>query len=230
MTTPPPPSQSPPAITPSPPTLQNSPTTPPTSPDTISPPLRHLLNETSDLIDSPPFSQILTLLLDTTFSHLTDRVLREQAFKLPPSLPSSVSGVEEIGETKTKLANILAVVTRQAHAIGNGVPNEYVQAMEGVGELEAFSAVVFSSFFEAVGGEGEGKEDEVKGAERLEEEIREEDGVEGRGGLLGGVRQGFESVWGRVVGRWKETLRVVPEVLGEVQMVVRTMTKGWSWY
>ncbi len=93
--------------------------------------------------------------------------------------------MEEIGETKTKLANILAVVTRQAHAIGNGVPNEYVQTMEGVGELEAFSAVVFSSFFEAVGGEGEGKEDEVKG----------------RGGLLGGVRQGFESVWGRVVGR-----------------------------
>lgn len=93
------------------------------------------------------------------------------------------------------------MVTRQAHAIGNGVPNEYVQAMEGVGELEAFSAVVFSSFSEAVGGEGASGGEEVKGFERLEEEVRKEDGAEGKGGMFGGLIGGFENVWGRVVGR-----------------------------
>ncbi|KAI4124641.1 MAG: hypothetical protein LQ347_005659, partial [Umbilicaria vellea] len=46
-------------------------------------PLRRLLDETSDLIDSPTFTHINTLLLDTLFSHLTDTKLRAQAFKLP---------------------------------------------------------------------------------------------------------------------------------------------------
>lgn len=51
---------------------------------------------------------------------------------------------------KTKLANVLAVMARQAHVIGNGAnpPNEYLSAMDqGVRELEAFAAVVYSSNF-----------------------------------------------------------------------------------
>jgi peroxin-3 len=39
-------------------------------------------------------------------------------------------------------------MTRQAHSIGNGVPNPYLQAMEQVRELEAFAVVVYSSNFE----------------------------------------------------------------------------------
>lgn len=134
----------------SPPCLQSS---------RISPSLRRLLDETADLIDSPSFSQILTLLLDTTFSHLTDVNVRSQAFKLPLS---SLSQIQELPSTatlasqdcydplsaSTKLATILAVVTRQAHVIGNGIPNEYVQTIEGVRELEAFAAVIYCSNFE----------------------------------------------------------------------------------
>lgn len=196
---PPDPKVSPPDPIPHPPTSPESQNPPPTTSSPISPPLRHLLNETSDLIDSPPFSHILTLLLDTTFSHLTDHVLRCHAFKLPPSLPPSASGVvdEEIAEEhKTRLANILAVVSRQAHAIGNGVPNEYVKAMEGVGELEAFGAVVFSSFFDE-------RREEVEDVSRGEmtEGVEREKGEEVGGGVLGGVREGFESVWGMVSGR-----------------------------
>ncbi|KAL8764255.1 MAG: hypothetical protein Q9184_000224 [Pyrenodesmia sp. 2 TL-2023] len=143
-------------------------------------PLRRLLDETSDLIESPPFTQILTLLLDTTFSHLTDHQIRTDAYKLP-SPSSAIPRVQELpdldlGLTKAKLAYILAVLTRQAHAIGNGVPNRYAQAIEGVKELEAFAAVIYSSHFEfeALGNGGDG------GA-RGTREVR----VEGGGGGCG---------------------------------------------
>ena len=37
---------------------------------------------------------------------------------------------------------------RQAHNIGAGANNEYLEKIEQVGELEAFAAVVYSSNFE----------------------------------------------------------------------------------
>lgn len=205
----------------------------PSSPHTTSTSatLRRLLDETSDLIDSPTFTHILTLLLDTAFSYLTDQKLRSQAFKLPPPTPDPVSvdpniRIQEINDpavpstalvsaiadptqAKTKLANILAVMTRQAHSIGNGVPNEYVQAMEGVRELEAFAAVIYSSNFEfeAEGGDGvhdrEDISDEGKGKETTEGVA--EGGIarvveQGEGAI--GVTKGlFASVWEGVTGR-----------------------------
>ncbi|KAK3401151.1 Peroxin-3 [Sordaria brevicollis] len=47
------------------------------------------------------------------------------------------------------LPKILSILTRQAHAIGNGMPNEYLQAMEQVRDLEGFAAVVYSSNWQA---------------------------------------------------------------------------------
>ena len=220
-----------------PPSTSNSPSpiseaTPPSPPVTsTSAPLRRLLDETSDLIDSPTFTHILTLLLDTAFSHLTYQKLRSQAFKLPPPIPEPISidptlRIQEIldpampstdtdvaivdpSQAKTKLANILAVMTRQAHSIGNGVPNEYVQAMEGVRELEAFAAVIYSSNFEfeAEGSDGEhyrgDKSDEEKGNETAEGTV--EGGmarvVEQGEGVVGATKGLFESIWGRVTGR-----------------------------
>ncbi|KAF7507193.1 hypothetical protein GJ744_010875 [Endocarpon pusillum] len=144
-------------------------------------PLRKLLDETSDLIESPTFTRIHTLLLNSLFSHLIDKKVSEQAFPAPPAptqpnspyppssaeappqfphiteISSSVTVVPanhgesaEAAEPTTKLATILALLTRQAHVIGNGNPpppnNEYVQAMEReVRELEAFAAVIYSS-------------------------------------------------------------------------------------
>ena len=152
-------------------------------------PLRRLIDETSDLIDSPTAAHILTLLLDTLFSHLTDHVLRTQAFRIPISNQSDPSQrVQEILDdpssddpknAKAKLATILAVITRQAHAIGNGVPNEYVQGMESVRELEAFAAVVYSSNFEFEAG--------VDGEVQARDEGLEE-GEGKRAGLLEGGR------------------------------------------
>ena len=131
--------------------------------DTTTAPLRQLLDETADLIDSPTFTRIHTLLLGSMFSHLIDTRVIGQAYSQPnmQSQSSSITSgqhprIQELdsaitvvpGETRVKLANLLAIITRQAHAIGNGnnPPNEYVSlAEEEVKELEAFAAVIYAS-------------------------------------------------------------------------------------
>lgn len=111
--------------------------------------LRHLLDETADLIDSPSFTHVLTLLNNEGFAMLVERKCARGAFKSESSPQSFTSlAVGGASEMKTKLANVLAVLARQAHVIGNGAntPNEYLSAMDqGVRELEAFAAVVYSS-------------------------------------------------------------------------------------
>ncbi|KAJ5609669.1 hypothetical protein N7528_010236 [Penicillium herquei] len=122
--------------------------------------LRHLLDETSDLIDSPSFSFVLTLLLNEGFSTLVDIKCANEAFQASASAPETVPQSFDsmatvvppaVSERKTKLANLLAVMARQAHVIGHGPmgPNEYLEAMDkNVRELEAFSAVIYSSNFD----------------------------------------------------------------------------------
>ncbi|KAF6830063.1 peroxin 3 [Colletotrichum plurivorum] len=109
----------------------------------ISPAVRRLLDETSDLIESPSFSHVTTLLLDAGFSALVDKKLATAAFD-KPDLAQSEPRTSQV----VLLPKILSVLTRQAHVIGNGMPNEYLQEMEQVRELEGFAAVVYSSNWE----------------------------------------------------------------------------------
>ena len=129
----------------------------PSSPETTVT-LRHLLDETSDLIESPSFTHILTLLNNEGFTMLIDQKCAANGFKMGPTsqpAPQSFSSTATIVPQQTKphvkLATMLAVLTREAHSIGNGTnpPNEYLVAMEqGVRDLEAFAAVVYSSNFD----------------------------------------------------------------------------------
>jgi peroxin-3 len=125
-----------------------------TSPTTTTS-LRRLIDETSDLIDSPSFTHVLTLLLDAGFSHLVDNKISQLSYKIPP-VSESTARVQEIvgGHVKAKVANSLAVFCRQAHSIGTGANNEYLAAIEQVRDLEAFAAVVYSSNFEYESPEG----------------------------------------------------------------------------
>ncbi|KAI0426376.1 Peroxin-3 family protein [Xylaria sp. FL1042] len=120
---------------------------------TITPALRRLLDETSDLIESPAFCHVLTLLLDAGFSVLLNKKLLAGAFG--SNVPGSSSTTEPTDQAATDpttravlLPKILSVLTRQAHVIGNGMPNEYLQEMEYVQDLGAFAAVVYSSNWE----------------------------------------------------------------------------------
>lgn len=134
--------------------------------------LRRLLDETSDLIEAPAFTHVLTQLLDAGFGTLLDTKLAQGAFDLAPPQPSDpaaaptpsptidASGVAIVGpeqlrqrqraENRVLLPKCLSVLTRQAHAIGAGAPspNEYLQAMEAVRDLEGFAALVYSSNWE----------------------------------------------------------------------------------
>ncbi|KAI9672210.1 MAG: peroxin [Alyxoria varia] len=219
--------------------------------------LRRLLDETSDIIESPTFSHILTLMLDATFSLLVDDRIATQAYKIPaqttPSpdpqivptddllqtnpLLSPESRIQEIPETSTtpaapgtaavakqvpcKLATVLAVITRQAHEISlsgdlerimsgsasnNGVfdmldgqsaapslkdANGYLSAIESVGDLEAFAAVVYSSNFE------------LEGVENLEENETPQESADIDESLVDVARDfegSLESAWEKAKG------------------------------
>ena len=211
----------------------SSPSAFPPSASTVSPPLRRLLDETSDLIDSPTFTHVLTLLLDATFSQLVDGKLRSEAYKIAPLNPTSISEtrITEISDpdpltASAKLATILAVMTREAHKIGNGVPNEYVQAIESVSELEAFAAVVYSSNFDleaefdtsiSTDSPVSGGRDDVAGDGKDENGLASMSTVEVQDDVRGGIVDkatgvfeaawgGFESVWGKVVGSGESTM------------------------
>ena len=226
MTTPPPLPQQPPTL--QDPTSIASPPTSPTSASTISPPLRRLLDETSDLIESPMFTHVLTVILDSTFSQLADKKLRSEAYKLPLTLEPLTSEritditVTEPAAASVKLPIILAVMVREAHVIGRGVPNEYVQAMESVSELEGFAAVVYSSNFEFEAGVGAANGSDIAEPKSDDDAVAEETSLEipatveaeettrvGKGaGILVRATEvvdaawgGFESVWERVTGR-----------------------------
>lgn len=115
--------------------------------------LRRLLDETADLIESPAFSHVLTLVLDSGFSLLVDKKLATEAFEFSlDEAPTTVATTTSLKRTRAiLLPKILSVLTRQAHVIGNGngnETNEYLQEMETVRDLEAFSAVVYSSNWE----------------------------------------------------------------------------------
>ena len=129
--------------------------------------LRRLLDETSDLIDSPTFIHVLTRLLDTSFSHLVDYRIATEGYKASGA-PAPGTGIEEpriteITDTKCKLAHILPIFCKQAHAIAagsgeldaiagaaaqQGLGNEYLAAIDHVHDLSAFAAVIYSSNFE----------------------------------------------------------------------------------
>lgn len=131
---------------------------PPSSPQTASN-LRQLLDETSDLIESPSFTRILTSLNNEGFAKLIEQKCANSLFQKqqptfdPTSLTtfSSIATIVPSSATpKAKLATVLALITRESHIIGNGTtpPNEYLAAMEiGVPDLEAFAAVIYSSNF-----------------------------------------------------------------------------------
>lgn len=179
------------------------------SPQTAST-LRHLLNETADLIESPTFGHVLTLLNNEGFATLIERKCANDAFKsslAPDTSSQPLHSTTTIAERKTKLANVLAVLARQAHVIGNGAnpPNEYLTAMDqGARELEAFAAVIYSSNFDL---EVSGSEPKIK-TESLMTDREEEDTTslippmaDAGSNVVGGTDPAseFEKAWGKAV-------------------------------
>ncbi|KAG8630418.1 hypothetical protein KVT40_002037 [Elsinoe batatas] len=187
----------------------------PSKPTTISPSLRRLLDETSDLIDSPTFTHVLTQLLNSTFYHLIDARVASEAFKLPrpttstPLDPSSLTPsnrVTELTDRKVKLASTLAVFCRQAHVIAagsgdmeeisaaeGGSVNEYLSAIDGVKDLEAFAAVIYSSNFEF-----ESIQEEQRRLRERQSQVLRKQAEEVLPKVQG---EGFEMAWSKALDR-----------------------------
>jgi peroxin-3 len=130
--------------------LDSDPSLPPSSPSpAASTSLRRLLDETADLIESPHFTHVHSQILDAGFSVLLQDKLVAGVFDTPAVSASAIDDTPDGVSRAVLLPKILSVLTRQAHVIGNGMPNEYLQAMEGVRDLEGFAAVVYSSNWQA---------------------------------------------------------------------------------
>jgi len=83
-------------------------------PDTVSPDLRRLLDEASDILESPASMTVLHILLD--------RSIEEFINVLEAETKASRDGVK-------RLANFLPVATKEADKIAHGVPNRYFQVI-----------------------------------------------------------------------------------------------------
>jgi peroxin-3 len=102
-------------------------------------PLRKLLDETADFIESPNAVDVVHKLVHSGLSVFVSKVS-----SLYPTC-----GEEVTIPGRVKLASILANVTRQTTTMTGGTPfdpNEYIRAMIDVPELDGFSALVYSNF------------------------------------------------------------------------------------
>ncbi|KAK4046006.1 peroxin [Microbotryomycetes sp. JL201] len=106
--------------------------------------LRRLLNETVDCLEAADCVLVRKLCLDRLFSQLV--LGMEQPFRPRAAEDGRGSRFEDVTERQARLASVLPAVARQSHLVLNGMPNEFIEALEDVRELNEFSAILYSSF------------------------------------------------------------------------------------
>ncbi|KAF9157943.1 peroxin [Actinomortierella ambigua] len=114
------------------------------------PVLRSLLDETRDFIDSQDFATVLDKTLTTIFArfHLAlQPTFNPFLLAEPRQMIEEIENEDDV-DRAVPLAVLLPLVARQVHLIIHGVPNEYVDSLSRVKELQAFSAIIYSSFSE----------------------------------------------------------------------------------
>lgn len=96
----------------------------------VSPELRSLLDESAKEMGSSESAILISRCLDLGLSQLLEVKLKG-AFQ---------------DREKMRVANVLPVMTREAHIVGLGQPNEFLEAINNISELDGFSARLFTSF------------------------------------------------------------------------------------
>lgn len=149
----------------------------------VDPPLRSLLDETADFIDAPDFTQVLGAGVERVLSLVLEKVSESAGLgPLEDAPPAAAEGdqpafihprlrfqelADDGREKKVRLANLLPVISRQAHTVLNGLPNECaevrhlllvpptlsltrvavcLQALEDTREILEYSSVVYTSY------------------------------------------------------------------------------------
>ncbi|ORY06183.1 Peroxin-3 [Basidiobolus meristosporus CBS 931.73] len=110
--------------------------------------LRMLLDETKDFLDSPDFVVVRQACLDEAFSLLNYNLRSVFLGNVSPTAKvyEMNSPEDPATEKAVSLAALLPIISRQVHQIINGVPNEFVEMLSTVKELQTYSAIVYSSF------------------------------------------------------------------------------------
>lgn len=96
----------------------------------VSPELRSLLDETAQEMGSQESALLISRCLDLGLAQLLEVKLKT-AFA---------------GREKLRVANVLPVMTREAHTVANSRPNEFLDGINNISELDGFSARLFTSF------------------------------------------------------------------------------------
>ncbi|CAG8526132.1 2629_t:CDS:2 [Paraglomus occultum] len=100
--------------------------------------LRDLLNETKDVIDSNDFWIVQNAVLNKLFGVMLSDI---HNIFYPPDANNN-----ELEDKEMVLAKLLPGITREAHQVVNGVPNRFLEAISEITELEALSAIIYTSF------------------------------------------------------------------------------------
>lgn len=128
----------------------------------VTAPLRRLLDETADFIESPNAVDVIQKTVHAGLSVLVQKIssiypspqidssqiTAASVLTAAQAKDASAVAVTAPGST-AKLASISASASRQAHILSGGSPlepNEYISAMISVPELDGFSALVYSNF------------------------------------------------------------------------------------
>ncbi|KAK9430049.1 Peroxin-3 [Lipomyces doorenjongii] len=118
----------------------------------IAPLLRALLDESTDLIESPNAKGVISGLVTEGLKLLLNSLQIKYFFlvyeRAQDEHDSQQKVVEFEEEKKVRLANILAGITQQSHemVVVNENANPYLSAMNCLPELTNFSAIVYSNF------------------------------------------------------------------------------------
>lgn len=111
----------------------------------VSEPLRQLIDETADFIESPGAVDVIQLLVNAGLTEFINKVSA-----LYPSISETTTSTTENDSTnKVRLASIVVNVAKQAQGISGGTPfdpNQYIVGMINTPELDGFSALVYSNF------------------------------------------------------------------------------------
>ena len=92
-------------------------------PMTMTPSLQRLLEETADVLDSPESHAVLVKLMDAGCRVLSSSLQRD--LFPPATTDTTITTASDI--KSTRLASVLAVVTREAHQMSSAERNAYVQ-------------------------------------------------------------------------------------------------------
>ncbi|CAG8612889.1 21938_t:CDS:10 [Dentiscutata erythropus] len=105
--------------------------------------LRKLLDETKDYLHSQDFATVLSSCLNSAFNLLCQDLYINF---VDPQSNNNNEVIDEIFERNVILLKLLPIIAKRANVILHDIPNRFLDVIRDTQELQAFSAIIYSSF------------------------------------------------------------------------------------